>query len=40
LESDQIPLPVDAGKISLTFRPFEIKTIRLQLGSLESQSSR
>ena len=29
LETEQAPMAIDAGKISLTFRPFEIKTIRL-----------
>ena len=33
LETSLLPLPVNTGKISLTFRPFEIKTLRLQLGS-------
>jgi alpha-mannosidase len=39
LETNQSPLLVNNGKIALSFRPFEIKTLRLQLDSKESQSS-
>jgi alpha-mannosidase len=32
METDPVPLHINAGKISLDFRPFEIKTIRLRCG--------
>jgi alpha-mannosidase len=32
LETDPVPLHTNAGKVSLDFRPFEIKTIRLRCG--------
>jgi alpha-mannosidase len=31
LETERLPLAIHSGKLKLTFRPFEIKTIRLSL---------